>query len=145
MSFITSLTRMWLTRTSKPFTFKNEYDQKLPYAECDNLGLYVHIPFCKSICNFCPYCKVHYSAELCDKYIDYLIQEIHLVEGQNTERKKVTSLYLGGGTPALAANRIKEIVDALSEHYIITDGIGLELHPDNVNVEVLQILKNAGR
>ena len=144
MSFITSLTRMWLTRTTKPFTFKNEYDQILPFAECENLGLYVHIPFCKSICNFCPYCKVRYSAELCDRYIDSLIQEIHLVGSQHTERKKVTSLYFGGGTPALAANRIKEIVDALNDHFIITEGIGLELHPDNVNVEVLQALKKAG-
>lgn len=144
MSFITSLTRMWLTRTMKPFTFKNEYDRILPFAECENLGLYVHIPFCKSICNFCPYCKVRYSAELCDRYIDALIKEIHIVGSQHTGRKKVTSLYFGGGTPALAANRIKDIVDALNDHFIITEGIGLELHPDNVNVEVLQALKNAG-
>ena len=144
MSFITNLTRMWLTRTTKPFTFKNEYDQILPFAECENLGLYVHIPFCKSICNFCPYCKVRYSAELCDRYIDSLIQEIHLVGRQYKERKQVTSLYFGGGTPALAAGRIKEIIDALNEHFIITEGIGLELHPDNVNVEVLQTLKDAG-
>ena len=144
MGLITSLTRMWLTRTTRPFTFKNEYDQVLPFAECENLGLYVHIPFCKSICNFCPYCKVRYSAELCDRYIDALIQEIHLVGGQQTGRKQVTSLYFGGGTPALAANRIKDIVDALNEHFIITEGIGLELHPDNVNVEVLQTLKDAG-
>lgn len=144
MSFITNLTRMWLTRTTKPFTFKNEYDNFLPFAECDNLGLYVHIPFCKSICNFCPYCKVKYSADLCDKYIDSLIREIHMVGGQYSKRKKVTSLYFGGGTPALAANRIKEIIDAINEHFIITEGIGLELHPDNVTVEILQTLKDAG-
>ena len=144
MSVITSLTRMWLTRTIKPFTFKNEYDTILPFAECESLGLYVHIPFCKSICNFCPYCKVQYSEALCNKYIDALIKEIHLVGGSNTEKKKVTSLYFGGGTPALAANRIKDIIDAINEHFIITEGIGLELHPDNVNVEVLQTLKDAG-
>ncbi len=144
MSFITSFTRMWLTRTVQPFTFKNEHDQTLPFAECSNLGLYVHIPFCKSICNFCPYCKVRYSTEQCDKYIDSLIQEIHLIGSQQTERKRATSLYFGGGTPALAVNRIKEIIDALNDHFIITEGIGLELHPDNVNVEVLQTLKDAG-
>lgn len=144
MSFITSLTRMWLTRTTKPFTFKNEYDRILPYAECENLGLYVHIPFCKSICNFCPYCKVRYSAELCDRYIDSLIREIHIVGSRYMKRKKVTGLYFGGGTPALAADRIKGIVDALNEHFIITEGIGLELHPDNVNAKVLQMLKDAG-
>ena len=144
MSAITSLTRMWLTRTVQPFTFNNEYDQILPYAECENLGLYVHIPFCKSICNFCPYCKVRYSSELCDEYIDCLLQEIHLVGSQHAGRKKVTSLYFGGGTPALAADRIKDIIDALNEHFMITEGIGLELHPDNVKVEVLQKLKDAG-
>ena len=144
MSLLTTLTRMWLTRTVQPFTFTSEYDEILPYEECDNLGLYVHIPFCRSICSFCPYCKVLYSAQLCDRYIDSLIQEIHLVGSRQEGRKRVTSLYFGGGTPALAANRIKEIIDALKEHFIITEGIGLELHPDNVKVEVLQILKDAG-
>lgn len=144
MSVITTLTRMWLTKTYKPFSFKNEYDQILPFGECENLGLYIHIPFCKSICNFCPYCKVKYSKEKCDEYIDSLIKEIHIVGGQQREKKKVTSLYFGGGTPALAADRIKEIVDAVSEHFIITEGIGLELHPDNLNTETLQTLKNAG-
>ena len=42
MSIITSLTRMWLTRSTKPFIFKNEYDNVLSYQDCDNLGLYVH-------------------------------------------------------------------------------------------------------
>ena len=135
---------MWLTRTVKPFTFKNEYDQALPYVKCDNLGLYVHIPFCKSICNFCPYCKVRYSEELCNQYIDALIKEIHMVGSQNKGKKTVTSLYFGGGTPALAANRIKEIIDALEEHFIITEGIGLELHPDNVTRDTLIALKESG-
>ena len=90
----------------QPFTFKNEYDRILPFEECGNLGLYVHIPFCKSICSFCPYCKVLYSEELCNEYIDALIQEIHQVGAQSPEKKQVTSLYFGGGTPALAADRI---------------------------------------
>lgn len=144
MSIITSLARSWLTRTFKPFTFKNEYDQILPFSECDNLGLYVHIPFCKSICNFCPYCKVRYDEELCNKYIDALIKEIHMVGSQQEGRKEVTSLYFGGGTPALAVDRIKEIIDAINEHFIITEGIGLELHPDNLTEDVLKRLKDAG-
>ena len=144
MSIITSLTRMWLTRSVKPFVFKNEYDQELPYRDCDGLGLYVHIPFCKSICSFCPYCKVKYTPELCDRYIDALIQEIHMVGSQYASKKKTTSLYFGGGTPALASDRLKEIIDALREHFIITEGIGVELHPDNVTVPVLSTLKAAG-
>ena len=69
MSIVTNLTRAWLTRSAKPFVFKNEYDEKLPFEPCENLGLYVHIPFCKSICNFCPYCKTPYSKEAMDRYI----------------------------------------------------------------------------
>ncbi len=134
---------MWLTRSTKPFTFKNEYDNRLPFSDCDGLGLYVHIPFCKSICNFCPYCKVKYTKELCDKYIDALIREIHFVGSQHEGKKETTSLYFGGGTPALAADRLKEIIDAIEEHFIITEGIGVELHPDNVTPSVLRSLKDA--
>lgn len=144
MSLITSLTRMWLTRTIRPFTFKNEYDEVLPLDECEKPGLYVHIPFCKSICNFCPYCKEYYSKEKCDRYINYLIKEIHFVGSQILGKKEVTSLYFGGGTPALAVDRIKEIIDAINEYFIITEGIGLELHPDNVNPQTLKALKKAG-
>ena len=144
MGLITSLTRMYLTRTTKPFSFTNEYDQNLPYLECDNLGLYVHIPFCKSICNFCPYCKTLYNKDVCDKYIDALIKEIDMVGSVSKEKKKTTSLYFGGGTPALIADRIKEIIDTLEKYFIITEGIGVELHPDNVNKETLQLLKEAG-
>ena len=144
MRMITALTRSWLTRSWKPFTFKNEYDQILPYSQLENLGLYIHIPFCKSICSFCPYCKVPYEKTLCERYIDALLQEIHIVGSQNPGRKKVTSLYFGGGTPALAADRLAEIIAALKKHFEITEGIGLELHPDNVTVPVLQKLKEAG-
>ena len=143
MSFITTAARMWLTRTTKPFEFKNEYDQNLSFVELDNLGLYVHIPFCRSICNFCPYCKVKYQKDLADKYIDALIKEIHMVGGQSLEKKVVTSLYFGGGTPALVVDRLPEIITAINDHFIITEGIGLELHPSNMSVEVLTKLKEA--
>lgn len=144
MSTITNLTRMWLTRSAKPFIFRNEYDEQLPFSDCDSLGLYVHIPFCKSICSFCPYCKVAYEKSLCDQYIDALLREIHLVGSQHSGKKRTTSLYFGGGTPALAADRLKEIIDAIGEHFVITEGIGVELHPDNVTPTILRILKDAG-
>lgn len=144
MSVITDLTRMWLTRSTKPFTFYNEYDEMLSYDDCENLGLYVHIPFCEKICSFCPYCKVLYSKELCDAYIDALLQEIRMVGSQYEGKKQVTSLYFGGGTPALAVERLGEIISTIKEYFIITEGIGLELHPRNVNVEMLTKLKAVG-
>ena len=144
MSTITNLTRMWLTRSTKPFTFTNEYDEFLPYKDCQNLGLYIHIPFCKSICNFCPYCKVVYSEALCENYLESLIEEIHMIGSQFAGKKRVTSLYFGGGTPALVADRLGEIIEIVETYFEITEGIGVELHPDNVTVPTLEILKRAG-
>ena len=144
MSIITDLTRMWLTRSAKPFLFQNEYDQQLPFSQCEGLGLYVHIPFCRELCGFCPYCKVQYDRAVCDRYLDRLIQEIHLVGGQLPGRKRVTSLYFGGGTPALAAGRLKEVMEAIEAHFIITEGVGVELHPEDVVPSVLRILRDAG-
>ena len=146
MSIITDLTRMWLTRQVEPFTFENEYDQILKFEDLESLGLYVHLPFCKSICNFCPYCKVVYSKEQCDRYVDALLKEIKMVGESRTtgEKKKVTSLYFGGGTPVLALERLDEVIKTIKEYFEITEGIGIELHPDNVNVPILQALQAAG-
>lgn len=144
MSWFTNATRMWLLRSIKPFKFSKRYDQQLDYQSCEQLGLYVHIPFCRQICSFCPYCKVLYKEEVCNNYIDHLIEEIKLVTQHSKQRKEVTSLYFGGGSPALASNRIHEIIQALKAHFIILEGIGLELHPQDVNIATLSQLKAAG-
>lgn len=144
MGILTTATRMWLMRSFSPFKFKSEYDSILSYKDAERLGLYIHIPFCKSICSFCPYFKEIYSKERCQQYIDYLIREIRYVGKQNQTKKKVTSLYFGGGTPALATDRLQDIIDEVNKHFIITEGIGLELHPENVTRENLILLKKAG-
>lgn len=144
MSILTTMTRMWLTRTWKPFVFTNEYDKRLSFEDTENLGLYVHIPFCRRICSFCPYCKVPYEKEALDRYVDSLIKEIHMVGQQNPGKKQVTSLYFGGGSPALAIERLGEIIHAVTCHFTITEGIGLELHPEDVVPEVLLTLKELG-
>ena len=144
MPIQTTLTRAWLTRSLKPFTFESTADEFLSFEDCEWLGLYVHIPFCRQICAFCPYCKTVYQKALADRYIDALLKEIRMVGGKLTHKKRVTSLYFGGGTPALVADRIHEIIRALRRYFIITDGIGVELHPDNVTPDTLLILKEAG-
>ena len=99
--------------------------------------------FCKSICNFCPYCKSLYNEEAARRYIAALIKEIHLVGSQWEGKRRASSLYFGGGTPALLSESIKDVISALEEHFVITEGIGIELHPDNVNTSVLETLKQA--
>ena len=144
MRMLTSATRMWLTRSWRPFTFTDTYENTLDYADCRNLGLYVHIPFCESICSFCPYCKTIYTKDACEKYIRFLLKEIHMVGKQCKEKKKVTSLYFGGGTPTLAVEHLADIIHTLQMYFEITEGIGVELHPRHVTEPILRKLKNAG-
>lgn len=135
---------MWLTRSLKPFVFTNKNDKALNFGNTEALGIYVHIPFCRRICSFCPYCKELFDERKMNDYIDHLIREIWLVTRGQKHKKRVTSVYFGGGTPALAADRIGEIITELERHFIITEGIGVELHPDNVRTDILLKLKNAG-
>ncbi len=144
MSIITTATRMWLTKGTRPFVFTNEFDKELKYDSEQSLGLYVHIPFCKQICSFCPYCKELYDDTKCNEYIDSLIQEIHMVGKMYTGKKRVTSLYFGGGSPALAADRIQDIIDTIGLYFDITEGIGIELHPSDLEILKLNKLKVAG-
>ena len=67
-----------------------------------------------------------------------------MVGKQHIGKKQTTSLYFGGGTPAMLSHRLSEIIETIGEFFIITEGIGVELHPDNVNIEILETLKNAG-
>lgn len=140
----TSIIRILLTRSFKPFVFKGKGNDKLDFEALNNMGLYVHIPFCSSICNFCPYNKEIFDNDKAKDFKIAIFSEIDLVCGHLTVKKKVTSLYFGGGTPALMTESIGEIILKLKEYFIISGGIGLELHPDNVTPMILEILKNAG-
>ncbi|OUQ79419.1 radical SAM protein [Flavonifractor sp. An100] len=144
MSIPITAARMWLTRGTSPFRFTPHYDQPLPLEGARPLGLYVHIPFCRTLCPFCPYCKVVFEEELAQAYLNGLLNEIHLVGSQWAGRREVTSLYFGGGSPALLASRLGEVIAALEEHFIITDGIGVEFHPRDVTPDTLSLLQGAG-
>lgn len=133
-----------MTKSLKPFEFLNDYDELLDFEHTEPLGLYVHIPFCRSLCAFCPYCKVVYDKALAGQYLAALLKEIELVGSQLSGVKTVTSLYFGGGTPALMIDDISTIISALKKYFIIEQGVGVELHPNDITDENLAKLKNAG-
>lgn len=84
---LTSALRIWLTRSFAPFTFTDDNDPALAYQNTRQLGLYVHIPFCRSLCSFCPYCKEVYSPATAQRYKKALLQEIHLVGRMHPGKK----------------------------------------------------------
>jgi oxygen-independent coproporphyrinogen-3 oxidase len=139
-----NLLRVMITRSLKPFIFEKRHSHRsIEYFNLPNLGLYVHVPFCREICPFCPYYKVKYEASLASRYIDALIKEIHL-KSANSSKKKITSLYFGGGSPALIIDYLGKILETFRKYFIIEGNIGIELHPDNVNPTLISTLKDIG-
>ncbi|SHJ24229.1 oxygen-independent coproporphyrinogen-3 oxidase [Dethiosulfatibacter aminovorans DSM 17477] len=142
--FLTSMLRVLLTRSFKPFIFEGNFDNNLEFEDLDDLGLYVHIPFCRSICDFCPYCKEEYDEKRAADYKTALLKEIDIACRHMTGPKKATSLYFGGGTPALMIDGLEEIIGKLKRYFVISEGIGVELHPSDISDMNLKKLKSAG-
>jgi oxygen-independent coproporphyrinogen-3 oxidase len=85
----------------------------------DDLLLYVHIPFCPTICTYCFYKKFGApSASTLDTYLDYLKREIVLFGGRpDAQRRRVKTLYFGGGTPSvLSSAQLTDLVAFLKAH-----------------------------
>ena len=74
-------------------------------------SMYIHIPFCGSICSYCDFCKFFYNDEIANKYIDSLINEISL----NYKKEILDTIYIGGGTPS--SLNIKQLDKLLSYIY----------------------------
>ena len=74
-------------------------------------SLYIHIPFCKSICSYCDFCKMFYNSDLVDKYLIELEKEVI----NNYKQDTIETLYIGGGTPSsLNANQLNKLFSILN-------------------------------
>ena len=71
-------------------------------------GIYLHVPFCQSICPFCPYNKVIYKPELVRRYFSALDTEV--TDYGEHLKEPFTSLYIGGGTPTLCLDELAELI-----------------------------------
>lgn len=140
---ITNLFRIFLTRSFKPLKLTSNVPTSMDFGSSD-LGIYVHIPFCKNLCPFCPYYKIKYDEKLIKPYKEALISEINMAGKLFGDRKNVSSIYFGGGTPALMADELPEIITAINKNFNIKSNIGIELHPRDINREGLRKIKDAG-
>ena len=64
----------------------------------DQVGLYLHIPFCRQICPYCPYNKELYCSEVAERYTKAVAKEVDIYS-ELIGSKPVTSFYIGSGTP----------------------------------------------
>lgn len=111
------------------------------------LGLYLHIPFCKSKCLYCDFCSLpHASLERMEAYANRLCQDL-IAHAPLCEAYTVDTVYLGGGTPTcLPASTLCRILKTVFAQYRVAKGaeICLECNPGTVTPQDLLTLRQGG-
>ena len=99
-----------------------------------NLGLYVHVPFCSSICNYCNFNRGLLDDELKRRYVEAVSAEI----ARSGDGSSADTIYFGGGTPSLLAPaEVARVVDACRRAFAVRSGaeVTLEMNPETVTVD----------
>lgn len=100
-------------------------------------GLYIHIPFCKSICSYCDFPKMMAKEEVYESYIDHLLKEL---QAYKNELLDVRSVYIGGGTPnALPLNLLSRLLEALAPYLKIAQENSIEINPELLNEQQVSL------
>jgi oxygen-independent coproporphyrinogen-3 oxidase len=114
------------------------------FVDIDELGLYLHIPFCNQICPYCPYNKEIYHPNLAKRYANAVMREVDLYSKWVGD-KPITSFYIGGGTPTtMLENGLETILDHIYQLFNMQCGIHLESHPNDLEAEKLEIIGSLG-
>lgn len=107
------------------------------------LGLYVHIPFCRSLCPFCPYNKTTYNKARAIRYYGALQKEFEIYLPFLTG-KRISSIYIGGGTPNLMIGEITQFLERMRNQINFSGDVGIEIHPRGATATKLAEIKKAG-
>lgn len=111
-------------------------------------GVYIHIPFCHQICNYCDFNKVYFKNQPVDEYVESLGQEMRLAVQKNPNAfEKIETIFLGGGTPTSLSPKQLERLLVLIEENIPLDHVveySTEANPDELTIEKLHVLKKHG-
>lgn len=114
------------------------------FEDIEELGLYLHIPFCRQICPYCPYNKELYSSEAAARYAAAVKQECGLY-AETVGNRPVTSLYIGGGTPTTMLKReLPEILEHVHKAFNVRCDVHMESHPNDLSHENLDAIQSLG-
>lgn len=104
------------------------------------MSIYIHIPFCSSICTYCDFCKLLKNETWINQYLDALEKEIK----ENYKNEKVKTIYIGGGTPsALSLDNLKKLFDILKTFNIDNQiEITFETNSEDLTKEKIEFLKS---
>lgn len=122
------------------------------------LGLYIHIPFCSAICNYCNFNRGLFDADVKARYVDALIAEIQTARlkpcatggsdvAQDFSLANADTIFFGGGTPSLLEpDEIARIIAACESAFDIASDreVTMEANPESVTTERLAAYRGAG-
>ena len=120
-----------------------------------NVGLYIHIPFCKQKCQYCDFKSYAGKEKFIDTYIRWLEFELKGVgEGNRLDYENnlddlavVKSIYIGGGTPSFIDGKyIEEILSIANEYYTVDDNaeITIEVNPGTIDKDKFETYLRSG-
>lgn len=130
------------------------------------LGIYIHIPFCKRKCYYCDFISYCNQEQYIERYIEALTKEIEF-EMEEISKRNITTIYIGGGTPsAIETKHISKILEKLkikdnktdkrttnkvdiaksksNENIFLDKEITIEVNPGTVTKEKIKEYKNMG-
>ena len=116
------------------------------------LGIYIHIPFCKHKCYYCDFVSFSSKEEIVEKYIKAVIKELkkYLENKEFMKNYNVTTIYIGGGTPSYIDSKyIEEILKEIEKNLVNNDTkfqdieVTLEVNPGTINEEKVNLYKEA--
>ena len=112
------------------------------------LGIYVHIPFCKQKCYYCDFISYANKEEKTKEYVKCIQKEIEIESKKySKDEYEITTIYLGGGTPSyISALYIENIINVIKLNYNVKDNaeITIEINPGTVNEEKILIYEKIG-
>ncbi len=116
------------------------------------LGLYLHIPFCAAICNYCNFNRGLFDAEVKTRYVEALVLEIKEagragLRAGGASARQADTIFFGGGTPSLlSGDDVGRLIDTCGEAFALAGDteITLEANPETVTPETLRHYRRAG-
>ncbi len=102
-------------------------------------SVYIHIPFCKSICSYCDFCKMLYHGPWVIPYLNALVEEIK----DKYDGEEIKTMYIGGGTPSsLEMKDLKYLFEIINHFNLAPDlEFTFECNLNDINEELLEFLK----
>lgn len=122
--------------------------ESLKKQDSNALSLYIHLPFCESLCTFCACNKrITKRHEVEDPYLKSVLKEWKMYLEVLNEKPQIKEIHLGGGTPTFfSPENLEYLLKSILDTAIVTDDIefSFEGHPNNTTEDHLKTLNNLG-